>query len=346
MFIPHAFSVNYSMSTLNERLAAIRLSVERTHARCAERCIVFANQNDSMPISSPPPASVPIPSPQPALGNIEREHSMLDIAEATLRGSGFVHLQQIIDDDALIDELDAHISEIEHVAYCQSISGDLSSEHVSGCLLPPALEPERRSDVLLALDAPVTTAMFTALVSGGVQPLLTRCLGPDALLWELSAMRVRPGAKPQPIHPDTKWQQEEPSALVVWIAMRDVTLDMGPTLLLPGTHTKPAHEAFHAAQGGSLPPDFAAAAAVGCEGPEVPLLKRGDALLMDSRLLHCGLGNRSDRERTLFYFTFRRNGDADSEFRQSSLRQSLRDRYELDHLCNALWDVCGREVKL
>lgn len=295
------------------RLAAIQQLQERTYARSLTAL-------RDLTMSVPPQDS-----------SLE----LLRAAEVTLRTRGFTHLRGVIHDDALLQELDAHISAVERA----SQAAKPTAEHASGSLLPPALEPEQRSDVLLALDAPVTNALCAALVGHGLQALLETCLGADALLWELSAMRSRPGARAQPFHPDVKWQRDEPSALVVWIATHDVTLEMGPTLLVPGTHTKRAHDAFDAAQGGSLPPDFVAAAAVGADGPEAPLLQRGDALVMDSRVLHCGLANRSECERTLFYFTFRRNGDADAEWQQSSLRQSLRDRYELDHLCHALREV-------
>ena len=54
--------------------------------------------------------------------------------------------------------------------------------------------------------------------------------------------------------------------------------------------------------------------------------------------MHCGLPNRShSSERTLFYFTFRRDERAlDDQWGQSSLRQSLRDRYTLGGLSRAL----------
>ena len=32
-------------------------------------------------------------------------------------------------------------------------------------------------------------------------------------------------------------------------------------------------------------------------------LKKGDVSIFDSRLLHCGMANKSDKRRVLFYFT-------------------------------------------
>lgn len=289
--------------TLNERIAAIGTSIMRTYHHSLQRR---------------------------GLRLIDDNQTITSLAELALRAQGFVHLPRVIVDSSLISDLDEHISRVEADNARQTAAGLAMHEHASGSLLPPALEPEGRSDVLLLLQPPVTSALSAALIGSGLQTLLTACLGPDALMWELSAMRSRPGARPQPFHPDVNWQSDEPSALVVWIALCDVTREMGPTLLIPRTHTQRAHAIFRRADAAT------AAAAVGCERLEAPLLRRGDALIMDSRVLHCGQANLSASERTLFYCTFRRAGNADAEWLQSSLRESLRDRYPLEDLCREL----------
>lgn len=76
----------------------------------------------------------------------------------------------------------------------------------------------------------------------------------------------------------------------------------------------------------------AAAASVGCTAAVAPRLFAGSALIMDSRVLHQGGANTSPLERTLFYFTMRRAGDEDEQWKQSSIRESLRDRYSLASL--------------
>jgi hypothetical protein len=316
--------------SVSERLAAIRRETERTYSKASS-----------------------------ALGASLLREGLLRgepcAAEAALRGNGFIHLPGVLNDEVLLHALDEHITATE----VASRSVATTTQHPSGSLLPPALEPQGRSDVLLDLwdtndEASVVAYALVDVLTGpcGVRALLESCLGHDAVLWELSAMRSRPGAKSQPFHPDTAWQRPEPSAFVVWCALSDVTLSMGPTLLLPGTHRQAAHVAFDSAQGTEVPPDFAAAAAVGCEGPVAPLLRRGDVLVMDSRVLHCGLANRSGCERTLFYFTFRRRGDEDGEWLQSSLTQRLRnERNELHILSEALGGMlrgrpCERETSV
>ena len=137
-------------------------------------------------------------------------------------------------------------------------------------------------------------------------------------------MTSSPGARPQPVHPDTLWRSSEPTALVVFVALSSISRAMGPTTFLPGTHTADAHEVFHR-QGAA-----AAARLVGRTEAEAPLLEWGDALVMDTRVLHCGGANRSSSERTLFYFTFRRAGEPEPALRHSSLREGLRDQFSLE----------------
>ena len=291
-----------TIMSMQERLASIRRLQERTYSRCT--------------LCGEP-----------------------SLAEWTLRNEGFVRLHGVIDDEVLISALEQHVSDVEQMACAHDAHGRVTAEHASGSLLPPTLEPNHRSDVLLNFDPPVVAALSAALIRSRLAFLLAACLGPDAILWELSALRSRPGAQAQPLHPDVVWRTAEPSAIVVWIALCDVTRDMGPTLFLPGTHTQQAHAAFQAAEDAGAPPGVAAsvaAGAVGCEAGTAPLLRRGDALLMDSRVLHGGLGNSSKRARTLFYCTFRRAGDADAEWQQSSLRESLRDQHTLGGLVHAL----------
>ena len=44
------------------------------------------------------------------------------------------------------------------------------------------------------------------------------------------------------------------------------------------------------------------------------LLRAGDAILFDSRLLHCGGANDSTRRRAIFYFSFKRKGASVEEY--------------------------------
>merc|ERR1711920_711140 len=110
--------------------------------------------------------------------------------------------------------------------------------------------------------------------------------GLDAELWELGVVVSEPGAAKQPWHFDAPGR----CLFTAFVALQDISLDMGPTLFLPGTHTRSAHEVFM-----QQPEQFA-----GVE-PAVALLSAGDAVLYDTVLLHCGGPNNSDKTRALMY---------------------------------------------
>ena len=178
------------------------------------------------------------------------------------------------------------------------------------------LTPHNRCDHKLSLAAPVRAALSESL--DALQPVIAAVLGTGACLWELAALSSTPGAPRQQIHPDADWQEQMP-ALVVFLALRDVTPTMGPTIVLPGTNTERAHDKFNGGHAAGTRRSLL------CSSPHrAPCLRRGDALLLDARCLHCGGANSSRRRRTLFYFTFVRRGCSRLALRRPSLLDSLR----------------------
>ena len=84
----------------------------------------------------------------------------------------------------------------------------------------------------------------------------------------------------------------------------NVEEDMGPTSIVPRTHTAEAHERFNTRDDGGRE-----RIALLREYPNhIGVLKAGDANLIDSRLIHAGGANDSMKRRVLFYFSFRRRG--------------------------------------
>jgi ectoine hydroxylase-related dioxygenase (phytanoyl-CoA dioxygenase family) len=61
-------------------------------------------------------------------------------------------------------------------------------------------------------------------------------------------------------------------------------------------------------------------------------LGAGDATFFDSRLLHCGGANGSERRRVLFYFSFEVGGSENPNSAVSSIRDELRGQYTLADL--------------
>jgi hypothetical protein len=117
----------------------------------------------------------------------------------------------------------------------------------------------------------------------------------DALLYELSALVSDPGAQSQSIHPDTEYEPVCP-LYTIFVALQDVTEDMGGTIFMPGTNTM-AHHVAHKAR--VTKNDFLVS-----EEYRRSVMKKGDCAIFDSRTLHCGPANTGAR-RTMLYFTVR-----------------------------------------
>ena len=147
--------------------------------------------------------------------------------------------------------------------------------------------------------------------------------GGRARLCEFAALVSDPGSARQPVHPDTNYRRDR-CVVTSFVALQDVAADMGPTVFIPGSHTASAHLAFREAgeRGGAA-----------LEAPHgVATLGTGDATVFDSRLLHCGGGNESDRRRVLFYFSFEVDGSDNPNAAVSSIRDELRGAFTLEDL--------------
>ena len=156
-----------------------------------------------------------------------------------------------------------------------------------------------RVDMPLPLGPPCVAAALWRLVAAGTPSgdALGALAGGDALLYELAALVSSPGCPPQAIHADSLFTRD-PAIVTCFLALQDVDEAMGPTRCLPKTHTRAAHDAWIAAD------DDTWAAAVAALAPRSAPLRAGEALLLDSRALHCGGANVSDRTRALFYASF------------------------------------------
>lgn len=59
----------------------------------------------------------------------------------------------------------------------------------------------------------------------------------DALLVELGVIASHPGAEQQTIHSDVDYDGDARRVYTSFVALQDVTLEMGPTCIWPATHT-------------------------------------------------------------------------------------------------------------
>ena len=104
---------------------------------------------------------------------------------------------------------------------------------------------ENRCDLLMPMRGPCLDAVCKLLGQGSpLGDLLVEVVGDAAVLQEMACLISEPGSQQQPLHPDTPFTSP-PSLYAAFVALQDVDLEMGPTLYLPGTHTREAHEAFY-----------------------------------------------------------------------------------------------------
>ncbi|CAK9078934.1 Hypothetical protein SCF082_LOCUS37683 [Durusdinium trenchii] len=198
----------------------------------------------------------------------------------------------------------------------------LAQQFFSNVQVPRASEgaPVTRWDLRLPMEPLIYRALEELLgrSSGeeGAGATLEDLAGPDAELWELGVVVTEPGAAPQAVHFDAA----ERCLYTAFLALQDVTYEMGPTHFWPGTNTPVAHRRFEDDPGCLEAVPLAA-----------PLLQAGDLVMYDSRLLHCGGGNTSTQTRALLYITFRdQHRDPQSlGIHQHSIRPSLAGRFRL-----------------
>jgi ectoine hydroxylase-related dioxygenase (phytanoyl-CoA dioxygenase family) len=213
-----------------------------------------------------------------------------EVASSFIHTDGLAHLRNVLSMDCS-QQLLMHVQ--ERLAEARNLNLRSATSPFGDVLCR-----KHRFDLMLrADDRSVARAVSDALCS--IAPCVERLLGHGTLLYECSALVSDPCAPRQEIHPDTPYCRS-PVALTAFISLQDVTEDMGPTVFLPRSHTEACHEAFHSEDAteyqDTLRSHPCTTGIMGC----------GDAIVFDSRLLHCGSANTGRRRRVLFYLSFRR----------------------------------------
>jgi len=118
--------------------------------------------------------------------------------------------------------------------------------------------------------------------------------------YELAAVITDPGSTRQKVHPDLPFQDTAP-LYVIFLALQDVDESMGPTSFLLRTHTAKENALF------KDPSQEVRDAQLSSAECRLSTLKKGDAVLFDARILHCGNANdlENGSTRALFNFSFR-----------------------------------------
>lgn len=155
-----------------------------------------------------------------------------------------------------------------------------------------------RADVFLPYDCEIVQKSLFE-VTKNVFPLLNELEGmkETGMLHELSSFVSDPGSPNQCVHCDTPFLSDVEPLYTFFIALQNVDDDMGHTTYLPQTQIKEAHDIFNGPQ--KQKEELIANAK--CVRSN---LKIGDAAIFDSRVLHFGGANTSQKRRILFYFTF------------------------------------------
>jgi hypothetical protein len=182
-------------------------------------------------------------------------------------------------------------------------------------------------------NGPLVRATRELLQPGAVLSDLfgTLCDGGNSQLYDFCALRTEPGADRQVVHSDTPFQ-ETPGLFTCFIALQDVTFEMGGTMFFPGTHVQTAERKLFDA--GHEDKD----AMLEASKPQYTMLKSGDAALFDMRTLHAGLANQAEggAERLLLNFNFRNLKATGSLGHKPNLRPGYVGRYTLSTLQDEL----------
>jgi ectoine hydroxylase-related dioxygenase (phytanoyl-CoA dioxygenase family) len=249
-----------------------------------------------------------------------------------LRKSGVVRIDDIFTGD-LADELREYVFDLRKRSEEQVQTGKVRQiERFADVLLK-----ENRCDLTIPLeDDIVVDALLQVLQKTPIGKMVSSMLGKQAALYELSCLMSDSGSNRQVVHPDTPCTADDEAVLYTcFIALQDIDLTMGPTTWLPNTHTVSAHELFKddyvAPSTGESSKDNLLRTTPSVLG----VLPKGSCAIFDSRLLHCGGANTSDRSRALFYFSFK-NSKIGYPGNPASIRPELGSKYTITTLENEL----------
>jgi len=250
---------------------------------------------------------------------------------AVLRQQGVVRIDNVLP-EALADEVRAFVMDLRKDSETRVANGELKSkERFADVLLK-----ENRCDLTMPMvskDGITATALASVIQQSPVGETIASILGKDAVLYEFSCLISSPGSQRQVMHPDTpcapSGSNDDPVLYTCFVALQDITMDMGPTTWLPGTHTLEAHDIF----GNEATKDELLQ-----KGPAVlGLLPKGCCAIFDSRVLHAGTANKgipsddNDKLRAVFYCSFR-NPKVPNAGNPGSIRPNLINKWDLQSL--------------
>ena len=165
-----------------------------------------------------------------------------------------------------------------------------------------AVVGDQRFMVTVTIESPFNSAELYA--NPVLLPILNSLLGDQCAISSFGSVVTFPGAEAQPIHFDHPplFEKEEDCvglpayAITVVVPLVDIRPETGSTAIWEGSQAfSGARERLHELIN---EPTW--------EGSVHPLPKMGDVYLMDYRVIHGGMANRSDRPRPILYLVYGR----------------------------------------
>ena len=172
-------------------------------------------------------------------------------------------------------------------------------------LMGMELQRKSRTDFFINLsqksDEEKTNPLLNVLYQllgpkGKLRELYEILVTKEGKLYEMAAMITDSGSDRQSIHADMPYQSEPP-LYSIFAALQDITFEMGPTVFLRGTISAKDQQEWGNLNGRD---DF-----MKKRTPYFALLKAGDLIVYDPRVLHCGAANLSQSKRAMFNLGFR-----------------------------------------
>ena len=206
-------------------------------------------------------------------------------------------------------------------------------------LFADVLLSDNRRDMTLPLGADdkdtrewMVKALASVLLDSSVGSTYQTLCGKKAILREWSCLMSDPSSNRQVIHPDTPYSKDA-FFYTCFIALQDISLDMGPTTWMPKTHDSPEIHAQYLDKKKSANEEFSPKDKLIASTPVVlGTLTKGSCAIFDSRLLHAGGANTSSKSRALLYFTFQNSKVARQGGHPGSLLKNLADKWTLQQL--------------
>ena len=156
-------------------------------------------------------------------------------------------------------------------------------------------------------------------------------VGNEGLLYDLCCMVTDPGSDRQEIHSDMPFQ-DVPPLYSIFVALQDVSIDMGPTVFLPGSISSMDQKEWSDSRTESRD-DF-----LRKKTPYFATLQAGDCIMYDPRVLHCGSANDEvlGSRRLIFNLGFRNPKFSGLFGYEGSLRPEYSERIKFGDIVDCL----------